>query len=154
MFTGATAFLARFVNCAYYPDLDSCDPDASYPPANQPNGTLNAFSGPPGSWAIIKNCAANHRVQSERCVPCAGGGIRAAGDDVSSGDTQCAFPDKAALKNAVDACLLDGPDPSGEACCSTDPDCTDPSSARCGSAGCVDMPDWDVSLVTHMGSMF
>ena len=86
------------------------------------------------------------------CVPCGGGGIRPAGDDPSSGDTMCAFPDKAALKAAVDACL--SAVPSGEACCSTDANCADPSSARCGSAGCVDMPDWDVSLVTDMQFLF
>ena len=44
--------------------------------------------------------------------------------------------------------------PSGEACCSTDANCADPSSARCGSAGCVDMPEWDVSLVTDMSELF
>ena len=64
----------------------------------------------------------------------------------------CAFPDKAALKAAVNACL--SAVPSGEACCSTDANCADPSSARCGSAGCVDMPEWDVSLVTDMSELF
>ena len=64
----------------------------------------------------------------------------------------CAFPDTAALKAAVDACL--SAVPSGEACCSTDTNCADPSSARCGSAGCVDMPEWDVSLVTDMSQLF
>ena len=55
-------------------------------------------------------------------------------------------------QNAVNACL--SAVPSGEACCSTDSSCADPSSARCGSAGCVDMPDWDVSLVTDMEGLF
>ena len=64
----------------------------------------------------------------------------------------CAFPDTAALKDAVHACL--SAVPSGEACCSTDANCADPSSARCGSAGCVDMPEWDVSLVTDMEGLF
>ena len=64
----------------------------------------------------------------------------------------CAFPDTAALKDAVNACL--SAVPSGEACCSTDTNCADPSSARCGSAGCVDMPEWDVSLVTDMSQLF
>ena len=91
-------------------------------------------------------------MQSGWCVPCGGGGIRPAGDDPSSGDTMCAFPDKAALKAAVNACL--SAVPSGEACCSTDANCADPSSARCGSAGCVDMPEWDVSLVTDMSGLF
>ena len=62
------------------------------------------------------------------------------------------FTTKSELKNAVNACL--SAVPSGEACCSTDSNCADPSSARCGSAGCVDMPDWDVSLVTDMEGLF
>jgi surface protein len=64
------------------------------------------------------------------------------------------FTDRAALKTAVDACL--SAVPSGEACCSTDPACTDRSSTtyRCGAAVCTDMPDWDVSLVTDMSELF
>ena len=127
MFTGATAWLDRF---------ESRD---------------GSTAGPISQW-VHKPCLADERVQSGWCVPCAGGGIRAAGDDVSAGDTPCVFPDKAALKDAVVACLFAVP--SGEACCSTDPDCTDPSLARCGSAGCVDMPDWDVSLVTDTQGLF
>ena len=127
MFTGATAWLDRF---------ESRD---------------GSTAGPISQW-VHKPCLADERVQSGWCVPCAGGGIRAAGDDVSSGNTPCVFPDKAALKDAVVACLFAVP--SGEACCSTDPDCTDPSLARCGSAGCVDMPDWDVSLVTDTQGLF
>ena len=124
MFTGATAWLDR---------------------VQRGDGT--GTSGPISEW-VHKPCLVNERAQSGWCVPCGGGGIRPAGDDPSSGDTMCAFPDTAALKAAVDACL--SAVPSGEACCSTDTNCADPSSARCGSAGCVDMPDWDVSLVTDM----
>ena len=56
------------------------------------------------------------------------------------------------LKLAVDACL--DAVPSGEKCCSTDPGCDDPATARCRGAGCVDMPDWDVSRVTDMTELF
>ena len=126
MFTGATAWLDR---------------------VQRGDGTGTSTDGPISVW-VHKPCLVNERVQSGWCVPCGGGGIRPAGDDPSSGDTMCAFPDTAALKAAVDACL--SAVPSGEACCSTDANCADPSSARCGSAGCVDMPEWDVSLVTDM----
>ena len=56
------------------------------------------------------------------------------------------------LKLAVDACL--DAVPSGEKCCSTDPGCDNPATARCRGAGCVDMPDWDVSRVTDMTELF
>ena len=56
------------------------------------------------------------------------------------------------LKLAVDACL--DAVPSGEKCCSTDPGCDDPATARCRGAGCVDLPDWDVSRVTDMTELF
>ena len=130
MFTGATAWLDR---------------------VQRGDGTGTSTDGPISEW-VHKPCLVNERVQSGWCVPCGGGGIRPAGDDPSSGDTMCAFPDTAALKAAVDACL--SAVPSGEACCSTDANCADPSSARCGSAGCVDMPEWDVSLVTDMEGLF
>ena len=61
-----------------------------------------------------------------------------------SGDTGCAFPDRAALKAAVDNCIA--VDPTGVACCS--------HGADCGAAGTVEMPDWDVSLVTSMSELF
>ena len=128
MFTGATAWLDR---------------------VQRGDGT--GTDGPISEW-VHKPCLVNERVLSGWCVPCGGGGIRPAGDDPSSGDTMCAFPDTAALKAAVNACL--SAVPSGEACCSTDTNCADPSSARCGSAGCVDMPEWDVSLVTDMQGLF
>ena len=59
-------------------------------------------------------------------------------------DTGCAFPDRAALKAAVDNCLA--VDPTGVACCS--------HGADCGAAGPVEMPDWDVSQVTSMSELF
>ena len=49
--------------------------------------------GPSNVW-VHKPCLVNERAQSGWCVPCGGGGIRPAGDDPSSGDTMCAFPDK------------------------------------------------------------
>ena len=131
MFTGATAWLDR---------VKRVDGSAS-------------IDGPISEW-VHKPCLADERVQSGWCVPCGGMFSNAAGDDPAAGvDTVC-DGDNQGLKDAVDACLLYGPDPNGEACCSTDPNCTDPSLARCGSAGCVDMPDWDVSRVTDMNSLF
>ena len=62
------------------------------------------------------------------------------------------FADKDALKTAIRNCL--GAVASGADCCSTDPNCADPSSARCGAAGCDNMPDWDTSLVTDMYQLF
>ena len=60
-------------------------------------------------------------------------------------DTECdGFGTRAALKAAVDNCLA--VDPTGVACCS--------HGADCGAAGTVEMPDWDVSLVTDMSSLF
>ena len=59
--------------------------------------------------------------------------------------------DNDSLKAAVDKCLLAVP--SGEACCSTDANCADPSLARCGVAGCVDMPDWDL-IFTFLFCLF
>ena len=109
------------------------------------------LGGPISKW-VHKPCLADERVQSGWCVPCGGMFSNAAGDDpAAGGDTVC-DGDNQGLKDAVVACL--SAVPSGEACCSTDPDCTDPSSARCGSAGCVDMPYWDTSLVTDMSSLF
>ena len=71
-------------------------------------------------------------------------GLRAAGDDPALGDTSCAFPDRTALKTAVDNCLA--VDATGRACCNR--------GANCGAAGTAEMADWDVSLVTDMQSLF
>ncbi len=64
------------------------------------------------------------------------------------------FADTDDLESAVDACL--DYDPTGMACCglSYDSGCGDPSTARCGVAGCDEMPYWDTSSVTDMGLMF
>ena len=128
MFAGATAWLDRI---------------------QRRDGT--GTSGPISEW-VHKPCLVNERVQSGWCVPCGGMFSNAAGDDPAAGvDTAC-DGDSQGLKDAVNACL--SAVPSGEACCSTDTNCADPSSARCGSAGCVDMPEWDVSLVTDMSELF
>ena len=68
------------------------------------------------------------------------------------GSLAAPFADKDALKAAVRNCL--GNVTSGANCCSTDPNCADPSSARCGAAGCDDMPNWDTNLVTDMSKLF
>jgi surface protein len=66
------------------------------------------------------------------------------------------FADKAALEAAVASCLdptwnsttaATVGDPTGVACCSK-PD------VDCGAAERDEMPDWDVSLVTDMSSLF
>ena len=115
------------------------------------DGDTASVRGPSNAW-VHKPCLVDERVQSGWCVPCGGMFSNAAGDDPAAGvDTVC-DGDNQGLKDAVVACL--SAVPSGEACCSTDENCADPSSARCGSAGCVDMPDWDVSLVTDMSELF
>ena len=115
------------------------------------DGDTASVRGPANVW-VHKPCLVNERAQSGWCVPCGGMFSNAAGDDPAAGvDTAC-DGDSQGLKDAVNACL--SAVPSGEACCSTDTNCADPSSARCGSAGCVDMPEWDVSLVTDMSELF
>ena len=102
--------------------------------------TVNTKDGPPGAW-VFNPCLENERVENGVCAPCTGGGTRAAGDDPALGvDTGCTFPaNSAALKAAVDNCIA--VDLTGVACCS--------HGADCGAAGTVEMPDWDVSLVTE-----
>ena len=118
--------------------------------ASVDDGTTST-DGSSNVW-VHKPCLVNERVQSGWCVPCGGMFSNAAGDDPAAGiDTVC-DGDNQGLKDAVNACL--SAVPSGEACCSTDANCADPSSARCGSAGCVDMPEWDVSQVTDMEGLF
>ena len=84
-------------------------------------------------------------------------GERSCVDGTTVDAADCLLPGQPAanpttLKLAVDACL--DAVPSGEKCCSTDPGCDDPATARCRGAGCVDMPDWDVSRVTDMTELF
>ena len=105
---------------------------------------FDSKDGPPGAWEF-NPCLENERVENGLCAPCSGGGTRAAGDDPALGvDTGCTFPDRAALKAAVDNCIA--VDSTGVACCNR--------GADCGAAGTVEMPDWDVSLVTDMSELF
>ena len=71
-----------------------------------------------------------------------------------SGAEAIPFANGTYLKIAVDNCIAYNN--TGVACCGPtyDSGCGDPSTARCGVAGCEEMPSWDVSLVTNMGSMF
>ena len=64
------------------------------------------------------------------------------------------FANRADLDTAVNNCLVY--DNTGVACCGSahDSGCGDPSTARCGVAGCDEMPSWDVSSVTNMEWMF
>ena len=94
----------------------------------------------------------NNRGRGRRSSRITGTMIIAACCSRVPGALAAAFADKAALKTAVDNCLAAVA--TGENCCSADPNCADPSSARCGGAGCDDMPSWDTSLVTDMVSMF
>ena len=105
------------------------------------------FKDDPGVYFGLRSppCPENNRVENGLCTPCTNGGTRAAGDDPDAGDTSCAFPDRTALKTAVDNCLAAVS--SGVKCCST-------GGANCGAAGLADMPDWDVSKVTSMQDMF
>merc|ERR1712216_1013166 len=56
-----------------------------------------------------------------------------------------AFTSKRALSSAINSCLHEVP--TGEKCCSS-------GVANCGPAGSTDMPDWDVSQVQSMESLF
>ena len=104
------------------------------------------LSGAPiASATTFNKCLENERVENGLCAPCTGGGTRAAGDDPAAGDTGCTFPDGTALEAAVASCLAVAPH-DGVACCS--------QGAECGAAGKTEMPDWDVSLVTDMSSLF
>jgi surface protein len=74
--------------------------------------------------------------------------------DTVTGELMCKwtkpkpFPDRAALKAAVDSCLdVNYGDPTGMACCSK-------PNVDCGVAGTCEMDKWDVSLVTSMSEMF
>jgi hypothetical protein len=60
------------------------------------------------------------------------------------------FTSRGDLKTAVDNCLAF--DPTGVQCCGSahDANCSDPTTARCGVAGCDEMPLWDTSSVWHV----
>eukprot|EP00230_Micromonas_polaris_P002661 CAMPEP_0119213748 /NCGR_PEP_ID=MMETSP1327-20130426/7646_1 /TAXON_ID=38833 /ORGANISM="Micromonas pusilla, Strain RCC2306" /LENGTH=94 /DNA_ID=CAMNT_0007211385 /DNA_START=186 /DNA_END=467 /DNA_ORIENTATION=- len=64
------------------------------------------------------------------------------------------FANSVDLHTAVDNCLAFNQ--TGAACCglSYDSGCGDPSTARCGAAGCDEMPLWNTSSVTNMYRMF
>jgi surface protein len=124
MFTGADAWLSRGYRT-----------DGSH-----------TTDGPPAAWVASGLCLMNEHVQSGWCVACGAGKYNGPDDDPSLGvDTRCdAFVDRTALKTAVDNCLAI--DATGVACCD--------HGADCGIAGTTEMPDWDVSLVTGMSSLF
>ena len=70
------------------------------------------------------------------------------------GSEAAPFASRSNLKTAVNNCLAF--DPEGAQCCGSahDSNCGDPATARCGVAGCYEMPLWDVSQVTDMFRMF
>ena len=130
---------------------DPCD--ASAPPAN----------GGVGGCTDALAIGSSHGACDAGYVPfsatrlCGAGGVLSTATSANGEDSECLLPGQPAatpttMKRVVDACL--DAVPSGEKCCSTDPGCADPSSARCRGAGCVDAPDWDVSRVTDMTRLF
>ena len=70
------------------------------------------------------------------------------------GSEAAPFTSKSDLQTAVNNCLTI--DPTGVQCCGLahDANCSYPATARCGVAGCDEMPLWDVSQVTDMFQMF
>ena len=70
------------------------------------------------------------------------------------GSEAAPFASEGDLKTAVDNCLA--VDQTGVQCCGLahDANCGDPATARCGAAGCDEMPLWKVSQVTDMFQMF
>jgi len=124
MFTGADTWLSR---------------------ASRTDGS-DTTDGPPSAWSVSGLCLENERVLSSWCVACGAGKYNGPGDDPALGvDTECdRFGTRDALKAAVDNCLA--VDPTGVACCN--------HGADCGAAGTVEMPDWDVSLVTRHEQLF
>ena len=127
MFTGADTWLSR---------------------ASRADGSATT-DGPPTAWVASGRCFINEHVQSGWCVACGAGEYNAPGDDPALGvDTRCdAFPNRTALKTAVDSCLGADGDPTGVACCSK-------PLVDCGAAGTVEMAYWEVSLVTDMSELF
>ncbi len=115
----------------------------------------NFRAGEPNNYANVEDCV---------CLDTSSGGWNDCncvdvswnpwGDHVSNFVCQCPgpepFPDRAALKTAVDSCLdatNGNGDPTGKACC------TEPN-VECGVAGTFEMENWDVSLVTDMSELF
>ena len=146
MFQGASSFLQDLTGWTFSDDAITTGmftgADTWLTVKSRTDGS-DSTDGPPGAWVFIP-CLENERVENGLCASCTGGGTRAAGDDPAFGDTSCTFPDRTALKTAVDNCLA--VDPTGVACCN--------HGADCGAAGTAEMADWDVSLVTDMLMMF
>ena len=133
-------------------DVPPCD--ASSPPANGAVGNCTDTLEFGSSCAVT--CDAGF-IPFSATRSCGAGGVLSTATSANGVDSECLSPGQPAatpttLKRVVDACL--NAVPSGEKCCSTDPGCDDPSSARCRGAGCVDPPDWDVSRVTDMTALF
>ena len=117
MFTGADTWLSR---------------------ASRTDGS-DTTDGPPGAW-VFDPCLENERVENGLCAPCPAAGPTPREMIPHSVSTPSAtFPDRAALKAAVDNCLA--VDPTGVACCR--------SRRGLRRRGDDEMPDWDVSLVTR-----
>ena len=146
MFQGASSFLQDLAGWTFSDDAITTGmftgADIWLTVKSRTDGS-DSTDGPPGAWTFLP-CLENERVENGVCAPCTGGGTRAAGDDPALGDTGCAFPDRTALRTALDNCIA--VDATGRACCSR--------GADCGAAGTVEMAYWDVSLVTDMQSLF
>ena len=174
-FVAATAWYARYATCGYKTDAVCSDVvdfsnDLSFIFHYSYNGdkyVLAAFvrkdnacdASTPPYFGGVGNCT-DTLLSGTSCVPtCDPGyvlnGVTSCTDRVLT-EAVCDWPftDRAELKATVDACL--DAVPSGERCCSRDPQCWHPELAkrRCGGAGCVDMPDWDVSQVTDAHELF
>ena len=132
--------------------------------------TMRRHDGRAAGRLVFKPCLEDERVELGVCAP-----ARAAGPEPpemipASGDTGCAFPDRAALKAAVDNCLA--VDPTGVACCSPRRGLRRRGDGRDGRLGRVagdeheracsmtrtqfnaDISRWDTSSVTTMYRMF
>ena len=148
MFDGASSFLQDITGWTLA--SDDADTTGMFTGADtwlfrvSRDDSLDTTDGPPDAWSFDP-CLETRARQARIVRTLHGRWAQAAGDDPALGvDTECAFPDRTALKAAVDNCLA--VDPTGVACCS--------HGADCGAAGTVEMPDWDVSLVTSMSELF
>ena len=108
MFQGASSFYQGIIGWTFSDDAITTGmftgADTWLTVKSRTDGS-DSTDGPPGAWTFIP-CLENERVENGLCAPCTGGGTRAAGDDPALGDTLHApFPDRAALKTAVDKCL-------------------------------------------------
>jgi surface protein len=146
LFAGRTSFLQAITGWTF---ADNANTTGMFTGADtwlsraSRDDAIDTTTGPPSAWSL-NACLEDERVEIGVCKRCTGRGLRAAGDEPALGDTPCSFPDRAALKTAVDRCLA--VDSINVACCN--------HGADCGAAGTVEMPDWDVSQVTAMSSLF